>query len=148
MTFFSYDYLVEQNDAPNLFFIIGSLVLVMALLFTGYRYFKNRADNKYRDLFIIFILGAALFIGINYNNYEKQLDVSNKTNQTITLMKSIAKVQKVSVKKLYSNTSTPAEGMLIKNGKQIYRVSFDNNQNSYTLTKTNLINDQDIILQK
>jgi len=55
------------------------------------------------------------------------LDINNKTNQTLTLMRSIAKIKKVSVQKLYSNSSTPTEGMLIKNGKQIYRVSFDNN---------------------
>ncbi|AKP68108.1 DUF3290 family protein [Companilactobacillus ginsenosidimutans] len=148
MTFYSYDYLVQQNSTPNVVFITVTIILVAALLFTGYRYIRNRADNKYRDLFIIFVMGAALFIGINYNNYEKQLDISNKTNQTLTLMRSVAKVKNVSVKKLYSNTSTPAEGMLIKNGKYYYRVSFDNNQNSYTLTNANILNTKTVNLQK
>lgn len=148
MTFYSYSYLVDQNKMPNFIFIVVTIALAVALFITGYRYFRNRTDNKYRDLLIIFILSTFLFIGINYNNYEKQIDVNNKTNQTLTLMRSVAKVKKVSVKKLYSNSSTLTEGMLIKNGKKIYRVSFDNNQNSYTLTDANMVNNDNITLQK
>jgi hypothetical protein len=148
MTFYSYNYLVTQNSTPNFIAIVVTIVLAIALVFTGFRYIKNRADNKYRDLFIIFILGALLFVGINYNNYEKQLDVNTKTNQTLTLMRSVAKAKDVSVKKLYSNSSTPTEGMLIKDGKKYYRVSFDNNQSSYTLTNANIINTDNVTLQK
>lgn len=148
MTFYSYDYLVEQNKTPNILFIIVTIILVVALLITGYRYYRNRTDNKYRDLLIIFVLGAFTFVGINYNNYEKQLDVTNKTNQTLTLMKSVAKSKHTSAKKLYSNNSAPTEGMLIKNGKHYYRVSFDNNQNSFTLMNANLVDNSKVTLRK
>lgn len=148
MTFYSYAYLVDQNKTPNFIFIIATIILAIALLFTAYRYYKNRNDNKYRDLLIIFLFAMVLVVGINYNNYEKDLDVNNKTNQTIELMESIAKNKDVSAKKLYSNSSTLAEGMLIKNGKTIYRVSFDDNQNSYTLTKVGLVKKDDVKIQK
>lgn len=148
MTFYSYNYLVEQNKTPNILFIIVSIILVLAVVISGYRYYRNRTDNKYRDLLIIFVLCAALFVGINYNNYEKQLDVTNKTNQTLTLMRSIAKSKDVSAKKLYSNNSALTEGMLIKNGKKIYRVSFDNNQNSFTLTNVHLVDNSNVTYRK
>lgn len=148
MTFYSYNYLVAQNKVPNFLFIIVTVILALAILITGFLYYRNRTDNKYRDLLIIFAFSTALFIGINYNNYEKQLDVSNKTNQTLTLMRSVAKTKDVSPKKLYSNSSSPTEGMLIKNGKHIYRISFDSNQNSYTLIKAHLVNSDKVKLQK
>ncbi|MQS51792.1 DUF3290 domain-containing protein [Companilactobacillus mishanensis] len=148
MTFYSYEYLVEQNSTPNFLFIAVTFALALALLVTGFLYFRNRNDNKYRDLLLIFVLGTVLFIGINYNNYEKQLDISNKTNQTLTLMRSIAKEKKISVKKLYSNSSSPTEGMLIKNGEKLYRVSFDTNQSSYTLTNSNLVDSSNVTLKK
>ena len=146
MSFYSYQYLVEHNNEPNFLFIIGILILAIAIFITGFLYFRNRSDNKYRDLLIIFAFGIILFIGINYNNYEQQLDISNKTNQTLVLMRSVAKDKKVSTKKLYSNSSSLTEGMLIKADKDIYRVSFDNNQNSYTLTKANIIDSSQIQL--
>ncbi|MQS89091.1 DUF3290 domain-containing protein [Companilactobacillus mishanensis] len=148
MTFYSYEYLVEQNSTPNFLFIAVTFALALALLVTGFLYFRNRNDYKYRDLLLIFVLGTVLFIGINYNNYEKQLDISNKTNQTLTLMRSIAKEKKISVKKLYSNSSSPTEGMLIKNGEKLYRVSFDTNQSSYTLTNSNLVDSSNVTLKK
>lgn len=148
MTFYSYNYLAEQNKTPNLLFIFVSLVLVLAVVISGYLYYRNRTDNKYRDLLIIFVLSGALFVGINYNNYEKQLDVTNKTNQTLTLMRSVAKSKDVSAKKLYSNSSALTEGMLIKNGKKIYRVSFDTNQNSFTLTNVHLVNKDNVTYRK
>jgi len=148
MNFYSYQYLVDHNNEPNFLFIIGILILAVAIFVTGFLYFKNRSDNKYRDLLIIFALGIILFIGINYNNYEQQLDVNNKNNQTLDLMKSVAKDKKVSTKKLYSNNSSLTEGMLIKAGKNIYRVSFDNNLGSYTLTDANLISSYKIQLVK
>ena len=148
MDFYSYQYLVDHNNEPNFLFIIGILILAVAIFITGYLYFKNRSDNKYRDLLIIFALGIVLFIGINYNNYEQQLDVNNKNNQTLTLMRSVARDKKVSEKRLYSNSSSLTEGMLIKAGSKIYRVSFDNNQNSYTLIEANLITSQKIQLVK
>lgn len=146
MNFYSYQYLVDHNNEPNFLFIIGILILAAAIFITGFLYFKNRSDNKYRDLLIIFALGIILFIGINYNNYEQQLDVSNKNSQTLSLMKSVARDKQVSTKKLYSNSSSLTEGMLIKAGKNIYRVSFDNNQNSYTLSKANIISNDKIQL--
>lgn len=148
MSFYSYQYLVEHNNEPNFLFIIGILILAAAIFITGFLYFKNRSDYKYRDLLIIFAFGIILFIGINYNNYEQQLDINNKTNQTLELMRSVAKDKKVNAKKLYSNSSSLTEGMLIKSGKDIYRVSFDNNQNSYTLSKANVINSNNIQLIK
>ncbi|WP_057881613.1 DUF3290 family protein [Companilactobacillus kimchiensis] len=148
MNFYSYQYLVEHNNEPNFLFIIGMLILAGAMFTTGFLYFKNRSDNKYRDLLIIFALGIILFIGINYNNYEQQLDINNKSNQTLALMRSVAKDKKVSAKKLYSNSSSLTEGMLIKSGKNIYRVSFDNNLNSYTLSDANLISSEKIQLVK
>lgn len=148
MSFYSYQYLVEHNNEPNFLFIMGILFLAVAIFVTGFMYFRNRSDNKYRDLLIIFAFGIVLFIGINYNNYEQQLDINNKTNQTLELMRSVAKDKKVNAKKLYSNSSSLTEGMLIKSGQDIYRVSFDNNQNSYTLTKANIINSDSIQLIK
>lgn len=148
MSFYSYQYLVEHNNEPNFLFIMGILFLAIAIFVTGFMYFRNRSDNKYRDLLIIFGFGIVLFIGINYNNYEQQLDINNKTNQTLELMRSVAKDKKVNAKKLYSNSSSLTEGMLIKSGQDIYRVSFDNNQNSYTLTKANIINSDSIQLIK
>lgn len=148
MSFYSYQYLYAQNEEPNFLFIFVILALSIALIFTGFMYFRNRTDNKYRDLAIIFLLSIALFFGINYNNYEKQIDVNNQTNQTLTLMKSIAKEKKVSKNKLYSSSSSLSEGMLIKIGKDYYRVSFDNNLSSYTLNKTNIVDTKSIKLIK
>jgi len=148
MNFYSYQYLVTHNNEPNFLFIIGILILAVAIFVTGFLYFGNRSDNKYRDLLIIFALGIILFIGINYNNYEQQLDVSNKNSQTLTLMRSVARDRKISEKRVYSNSSSLTEGMLIKAGSKIYRVSFDNNQNSYTLTEANLVTSQKIQLIK
>lgn len=146
MNFYSYQYLIDHNNEPNFLFIIGIIILAAAIFITSLLYFRNRSDNKYRDLLIIFALGIILFIGINYNNYEQQLDVNNKTNQTLELMRSVAKDKKLSTKNLYSNSSSLNEGMLIKSGDNIYRVSFDNNQSSYTLTKANIISSQEIKL--
>lgn len=148
MNFYSYQYLVEHNNEPNFLFILGIVALSVALLVTGYLYFRNRSDNRYRDLLIIFVFGIFLFIGINYNNYEQQLDINTKTNQTLDLMLSVANDKNISAKKLYCNSSSLTEGMLIKSGKNIYRVSFDNNQGSYTLTKANVVNSDQIKLIK
>ncbi|WP_125714698.1 DUF3290 family protein [Companilactobacillus kedongensis] len=148
MSFYSYQYLYAQNQEPNFLFIFVILALSIALIVTGFLYFKNRTDNKYRDLAIIFILSIALFFGINYNNYEKQIDVNNQTNQTLTLMKSISKAKHVSKNKLYSSSSGLSEGMLVKIGKDYYRVSFDNNLSSYTLNKTNVVDTSNVKLIK
>ncbi|TGD24510.1 DUF3290 domain-containing protein [Companilactobacillus suantsaicola] len=144
MSFYSYDYLIAHNNEPNFLFIIGILVLAVAIFVTSYLYFKNRSDNKYRDLLIIFGLGIFLFIGINYNNYEQKLDINNKTSQTLELMRSVAKEKRVTTKKMYSNSSSLTEGMLIKAGKNIYKVNFDSNQASYTLTKASIIDSKKI----
>ncbi|MFC6324114.1 DUF3290 family protein [Companilactobacillus baiquanensis] len=148
MNFYSYQYLYAQNEEPNFLFIFVILALSIALIFTGFMYFRNRNDNKYRDLAIIFLLSIALFFGINYNNYEKQIDINNQTNQTLTLMKSIAKEKKVSRNRLYSSSSSLSEGMLIKIGKDYYRVSFDNNLSSYTLNQTNVVDTKSVKLIK
>ena len=148
MNFYAYQYLYQQNHQPNIWGIFIICALAIALLITSYLYYKNRSDNKYRDLLIIFAFAIALFVGINYNNYERQIDVSNQTSQTLVFLNSVAKEKQVSPQKLYVSSSTLSEGMLIKIGQDFYRVSFDNNLNSYTLNRANLVDVENIKLVK
>ena len=148
MNFYSYNYLYQQNKSPNYFTIIIAAVLILALVITFIQYSRNRKDNKYRDLLVIFVLSIMLLLGINYNNYEKQVSTNSQTNQTLLLMKSIAKTKHISYQKLYSSSGELAEGMLIKDGKNIYRVNFDNNFSSYTLQSASVVDVDNINLIK
>jgi len=70
MKFYSYEYLQSKIEQNNLVGIVIVGLLLLVLLFSLVKYYKNKQDTKYRELSIILVLGTILAVTIGIGNYQ------------------------------------------------------------------------------
>lgn len=135
MTFYSYNYLVHQNNNHTLVQLaaIGIIILIIAIL--SWLWHRHKTDLKYRDLVIIMVLLLLLLVGIQFNEWQTIKNSFNQKSQVTQIMQRVAKEKGVRKTAVWSNTSSVSSGMLIKVHDHIYNVTINTDGNSYTLTK-------------
>ncbi|MDM7539651.1 DUF3290 family protein [Leuconostoc mesenteroides] len=85
-------------------------------------------------LFFLFLAGA------RYTDYQQAKSQDDQKTQMAAFVTKFAKTQGVSKDKLYFNSTTVSDGMLVKMDKKFYRLTISADQQSYSLTRAYLIN--------
>ena len=141
MNFYGINFLENQsniNDYLKYFLIFGSLVLLI-LVFS--LYLRHRINTKYRDLSIIFSLTLLFALGVQYSDYQMNQTKHSQSSQMVNFVKGLAKQESIDANEIYANATQFSDGIIVKFNDKFYKVSLSNDQNSYTLTETYLIND-------
>ena len=139
MKFYSYEYL-QSKIAQNHFVgiaIVGILLLV--LLFSLIKYYKNRQDTKYRELSIILVLGTVLAITIGITNYKDKSVSSNQYRSSVQFIEKIAEHLNVEKTRIYINSEASIENSFVKIDDAYYRVISSGKKDDYLLEKIELV---------
>ena len=104
MKFYSYEYLQSKIAQNNVVGIVVVGVLLLVLLFSLIKYYKNRQDTKYRELSIILVLGTVLVITIGITNYKDKSVSSNQYRSSVQFIEKIAKHLNVEKTRIYINS--------------------------------------------
>ena len=140
MKFYSYEYLqckIEQNNIVGIV-IVGVLLLV--LLFSIAKYYKNKQDTKYRELSIILVLGTILAVTIGIGNYQDKSISSNQYRSSVQFIEKIADHLNVEKTRIYINSEVSIENSFVKIDDSYYRVISSGKKDDYLLEKIDLIN--------
>ena len=138
MKFYSYEYLqskIEQNNIVGIV-IVGLLLLV--LLFSLIKYYKNKQDTKYRELSIILVLGTILAVTIGIGNYQDKVISSNRSS--VQFIETIAKHLNIEKTHIYINSEASIENSFVKIDDTYYRVISSGKKDDYLLEKIDLVN--------
>ena len=134
MKFYSYEYLQSKIAQNN---IVGILLLV--LLFSLIKYYKNRQDTKYRELSIILVLGTILAATIGIGNYKDKSISSNQYRSSVQFIEKIAEHLNVGKTSIYINSEASIENSFVKIDNTYYRVISSGKKDDYLLEKIELI---------
>lgn len=138
MNFYSYKYLIQQNNQQNLFYIISAGVVALIVIVMGWLWWRHRTEMKYRDLFVIMMLLLLLIIGSQVNEWQSVKNDFNQKSQIIQIMQRIAKVKHVKKNQVWSNTTDLTDGMLVMINHQIYRVTINDSGSNFSLMQVTL----------
>ena len=139
MKFYSYEYLqskIAQNTVVGIV-IVGILLLV--LLFSLIKYYKNRQDTKYRELSIILVLGTVLAITIGITNYKDKSISSNQYRSSVQFIEKIAEHLNIEKTSIYINSEASIENSFVKIDNTYYRVISSGKKDDYLLEKIELV---------
>lgn len=143
MTFYSERYLINNSnshDTVNLILIFIAFIVFAAGLIL---YLRNRLDTRYRELAIIGSLFLLFFVGARYTDYEQIRSINNQQTQMTAFVKNFSKSHP-DEKNVYFNSTTISNGMIVRLGQKYYTVLLSNDQKSYQINRTYLINSADV----
>ena len=139
MKFYSYEYLQSKIEQNNIVGIVIVGVLLLVLLFSIAKYFKNKQDTKYRELSIILVLGTILAVTIGIGNYQDKSISSNQYKSSVQFIEKIANHLNVEKTRIYINSEVSIENSFVKIDDSYYRVISSGKKDDYLLEKIELI---------
>ena len=140
MKFYSYEYLQSKIAQNNIVGIVIVGILLLVLIFSLIKYYKNRQDTKYRELSIILVLGIVLAITIGITNYKDKSVSSNQYRSSVQFIEKIAEHLNVEKTRIYINSEASIENSFVKiDDDDYYRVISSGKKDDYLLEKIELV---------
>ena len=139
MKFYSYEYLLNKIDQSNtITYVVGGCLLLIIIV-SLIKYYKNRQDSKYRELAIIMILGIFLLIGIQVSDYQSNSISANKYKSSIEFIEGVSEKLNIDKTHIYINSEASIENSFLKIDDNYYRVISNGKKGDYLLEKIELV---------
>lgn len=139
MKFYSYEYLLNKIDQSNtITYVVGGCLLLIIIV-SLIKYYKNRQDSKYRELAIIMILGIFLLIGIQVSDYQSNSISTNQYKSSIEFIEGVSEKLNIDKTHIYINSEASIENSFLKIDDNYYRVISNGKKGDYLLEKIELV---------
>ena len=138
MKFYSYEYVLRQISQQDWVMVILSALLILVTAFFAFKAYQDKRGSKFRELSIISILALVAIVLIGISNLQSNQSTNNQFRNSLNFIEIVSKELGVDKEKIYVNTSSTTDGVIIKVGDQFYRALNGSNKDSYLLEKMEL----------
>lgn len=139
MKFYSYEYLLNKIDQSNtITYTIGGCLLLI-IIGSLFKYYKNRQDSKYRELAIIMVVGIFLLIGIQISDYQSNSISANQYKSSVKFIEGVSEKLNIDKTHIYINSEASIENSFLKIDDNYYRVISSGKKDDYLLEKIELV---------
>lgn len=139
MKFYSYEYLLNKIEQSNtITYIIGGILLIIIIV-SLFKYYKNRQDSKYRELAIIMVVGIFLLIGIQISDYQSNSISANQYKSSVKFIEGVSEKLNIDKTHIYINSEASIENSFLKIDDNYYRVISSGKKDDYLLEKIELV---------
>lgn len=141
MTFYTLNYIQNNQNTDRTIFYILMLVAASAMIIFTVLYLRDRFNTRYRDLGIIALLFLLMFVGTQYEKYTQINMQKSQATQIIPFIKSVARDENVKTSDVLVNSTTLTDGMIVRiDSKNVdYQLNLNEDRNTYTLTQAHVI---------
>lgn len=140
MEFYTYAYVVQRGEFTSMLQYIMTSILLVALLVVGVKVMYNRFDTKFRDLGIIIVLGLVFLLGLQVNDYTRDVDSAEESNYMVQFLNNLSERADVPKDKIRVNTLRVQDRMIVNIEEAYFEVTFTMNKDGYSLRPVEMIN--------
>lgn len=139
MHFYTLAYITQHQSANVTLRLVILIALFVALLFTSLRYLHNKMKTRLRDLSIGLVVLFTILLGINVQDYMQSYRDVSQAQMLSKFFTSISIDHNVPVKDIVVNSTTLKDGMIVRFNEEDYTVHLGDDNNTYTLERTHVI---------
>ena len=139
MHFYTLAYITQHQSANVTLRLIILIAIFVALLFTSLRYLHNKMKTRLRDLSIGLVVLFTILLGINVQDYMQSYRDVSQAQMLSKFFTSISIDHNVPVKDIVVNSTTLKDGMIVRFNEEDYTVHLGDDNNTYTLERTHVI---------
>ena len=140
MEFYTYAYVVQRGEFTSLLQYIMTSILLVALLVVGVKVMYNRFDTKFRDLGIIIVLGLVFLLGLQVNDYTRDINSAEESSYMVQFLNNLSERADVPKDKIRVNTLRVQDRMIVSIEEAYFEVTFTMNKDGYSLWPVEMIN--------
>lgn len=139
MDFYTLDYIISQQSTDSTMRVISILALLLVCLVFSVLYMRDRMRTRWRDLGVGTLILSLVLVGIQTEQYLDLSDQAAQSKQLVLFVKGVAQDQKISTDDVLVNSTTLKDGIIVRFKDENYRVHLNEDNNSYTLERTHII---------
>ena len=140
MEFYTYAYVVQRGEFTSLLQYIMTSILLVALLVVGVKVMYNRFDTKFRDLGIIIVLGLVFLLGLQVNDYTRDINSAEESSYMVQFLNNLSERADVPKDKIRVNTLRVQDRMIVNIEEAYFEVTITMNKDGYSLRPVEMIN--------
>lgn len=139
MYFYTLDYIISQQSTDWTMRVISILALLLVCLVFSVLYMRDRMRTRWRDLGVGTLILSLVLVGIQTEQYLDLSDQAAQSKQLVLFVKGVAQDQKISTDEVLVNSTSLKDGIIVRFKDENYRVHLNEDNNSYTLERTHII---------
>lgn len=139
MNFYTLEY-ITQNQSFNLVFrSVILIILLMIVMLTSIHYMRNRIKTRLRDISIGIVVLMFILLGIQVEDYMQNNRDFSQSQILVKFIESVATDNEISSDDVLVNSTTLKDGIIVRYNEEDYTVHLNDDNNSYTLERTHVI---------
>ena len=139
MNFYTLDYIIEHQSTDMIIRSTFIILLLAIFIITGFRFMKDRIKTRLRDISIGIAVFTFILLGIHVENYTKNHKDFSQSHVFVKFIESVATDAHVSPEEIMVNSTTLKDGIIVRYNEEDYTVHLNDDNNSYTLQRTHVI---------
>lgn len=139
MRFYNLEYILSHQSFDlrlRAAFIIFFLILAVAFSSV---YVRNRIKTRWRDVGIGMLVLTLILLGVQVENYSQVSLRSSQSQMLVKFIEGVATDQGVSTDEVLVNSTSLADGMIVRFKGEDYLVHLNDDNNSFSLERTHII---------
>ncbi len=140
MDFYTLDYITSHQSLDSTRRVVAVIVLlVVALAFTVI-YLRNKAQTRWRDACIGLLVLSLVLLGIQTEQYFRVSRQFSQSQMLVRFVEGVATDHQVNLEDVLVSSLSLQNGMIVRFDGEDYTVHLNDDNNSYTLERTHIIN--------
>ncbi|EIC95290.1 PF11694 family protein [Lachnoanaerobaculum saburreum F0468] len=140
MNFYTLEYLVKTQSADLILRSAIIIILLAIVILTSFKFMKDRMKTRLRDISIGIVVLTFILLGIQVEHYTQNNRDFSQSHVLLKFIESVATDNNISPYNVMVNSMTLKDGIIVRYNDEDYTVHLNNDNNSYTLERTHVIN--------
>ncbi|MCP1638827.1 DUF3290 domain-containing protein [Streptococcus gallinaceus] len=139
MNFYNLEY-ITQNQSFNLIFRSVTLILLLVIvMLTSLHYMRNRLKTRLRDISIGIVVLILILLGIQVEDYWQNNHDFSQSQILVKFIESVATDNDILPEDVLVNSTILKDGIIVRYNTKDYTVHLNDDNNSYILERTHVI---------
>lgn len=140
MNFYTLEYLVKTQSADLILRSAIIIILLALVILTSFKFMRDRMKTRLRDISIGIVVLTFILLGIQVEHYTQNNRDFSQSHVLLKFIESVATDNNISPYNIMVNSTTLKDGIIVRYNDEDYTVHLNNDNNSYTLERTHVIN--------
>ena len=140
MDFYTLDYIVSHQSLDSMRRVAAVIFLLVVALVFSILYLRNRAQTRWRDAGVGLLVLSLILLGVQAEQYSRVSHQLSQSQMLVHFVEGIATDQGVQKEEVLVNSTSLQNGMIVRFKDEDYLVRLNDDNNSYSLKRTHIIN--------
>ncbi len=140
MDFYTLDYIVSHQSLDSMRRVVAVVVLLVVALAFSVIYLRDKAQTRWRDAGIGLLVLSLVLLGIQTEQYFRVRHQFSQSQMLVYFVEGVATDHQVGVEDVLVSSLSLQDGMIVRFNEEDYTVHLNDDNNSYTLERTHIIN--------